>query len=72
VSTQFWPENLKVRDYLKDLAEDVRPTVKWILNEIGCENVDWIQLVEDRAYKVSECINQLNDYWLFKNFPSWS
>jgi hypothetical protein len=31
--TEFWPENLTGRDYLKDLGKDRRIILKWILKK---------------------------------------
>jgi hypothetical protein len=32
MQTEFWSENLKVRDHLEDLGVDGRLALKWILN----------------------------------------
>jgi hypothetical protein len=41
-------ENLKVKDWLKDLCIDGRIVGNMVLKEIGWESVGWIQLVHDR------------------------
>jgi len=40
-------ENLKGRDLLGYLGLGGRVILKWILKEIGCEDVNWIHLVPD-------------------------
>jgi hypothetical protein len=37
-----------IRDHLEDLVVDGRTILKWILIDLGCENVDWIHLAQDR------------------------
>jgi hypothetical protein len=41
-------ENLKRRDHLGETGVEERKTLKWILNK-RCENLGWIQLVQDRV-----------------------
>jgi hypothetical protein len=36
------------RDHLGDLGLLVRIILKWILKEIVCDGVDWIQVPQDR------------------------
>jgi len=39
-----WSENLKSRVFLLDLGVNVRVILKMGLQEIGCEDVGWIDL----------------------------
>jgi hypothetical protein len=45
----FWSGNLKGRDYNKGISVDVKTVLKWVLGEVGCEDVDWIEVVRDRT-----------------------
>jgi len=40
--TKFWLENLKGRDYFRDLSTDERIVLKWTL-VIRCEHLNWIE-----------------------------
>jgi hypothetical protein len=46
--TGFWWGNLRERHHLGDLGVDGSITLRWILNEVGCGGVDWIELIQDR------------------------
>jgi hypothetical protein len=35
--------------FLGDLVVDGRTILKWMLDDIGCDDVDWIHLAQDRA-----------------------
>jgi hypothetical protein len=39
---------LKVRDHLEALIFNERIILKGVLKEIGCEDVDWLHLAQDR------------------------
>jgi hypothetical protein len=36
------------RDKLEDQGVDVRIILRWIIKEIGCGGMDWIDLAQDR------------------------
>jgi hypothetical protein len=42
-ASKFWTKNLKVSYYLGYIGINGRIIMKWILKNIGCEVVDWIQ-----------------------------
>jgi len=46
--TGFWWGNLRVRDHVGDPCVDGRIILKWELQEVGCGDMDWIELVQDR------------------------
>jgi hypothetical protein len=48
VHTGFWRGNLRERDNLEDPSLDGRIIFKMYLQEVGCEDIDWIELVQDR------------------------
>lgn len=45
--TRFWWRNRKERDQLEDVSVEVLTILKYILKEIGCEGVHWIDLAQD-------------------------
>jgi hypothetical protein len=47
--TGFWWENLKETDHWGDPGVDGRIIFRWISHEVGCGDVDWIGLVQDRG-----------------------
>jgi hypothetical protein len=36
-----------IGDRMGDLGVDQRTVLKWILEKLGCEGMNWIQLIED-------------------------
>jgi hypothetical protein len=48
VYTGVWWGNLRERDHLEDPAADGRIILRWIFRQVGCEGIDWIDVVEDR------------------------
>ena len=40
--------NLRERDQLGDPGIDGRTILRWIFHEMGCGDMDWIELVQDR------------------------
>jgi hypothetical protein len=50
--TNFWPENLKVRDHSKHLGADVRIILEWILGKQGVKlwtGFIWLRMRTDRG-----------------------
>jgi hypothetical protein len=45
--TGFWWVNLKERDNFQDLGVDGSMILKWVMNKILWESVDWSHLAED-------------------------
>ena len=48
VYTGFWWGNLRERDHLGDPGVDRRIILRWIIKEVGCGGMDWIELAQDR------------------------
>jgi len=48
VYTGFWWGNLRERDHLGDPGVDGRIILRWIFQEVECEDMDWIDLAEAR------------------------
>ena len=46
--TGFWWGNLRERDHLGDPGVDGRIILRWIFQEVECEDMDWIDLAEAR------------------------
>jgi hypothetical protein len=46
--TGFWWGDLREGDHLEDLDVDGRIILKWILQEIGCNGVDWIDMAQHK------------------------
>jgi hypothetical protein len=49
VFTRFWLGGPKVRDHWEDQGVGGRIILRWALGEIGIDEVNWIQVVQDRA-----------------------
>jgi len=48
VYTGFWWGNLRERDHLGDPGVDWIGNIKADLQEVGCRNIDWIELAQNR------------------------
>jgi hypothetical protein len=48
VHTGFWWGNLSERDHLEDPGSDGRIILRWNLQEVGCGDMEWIELAQDR------------------------
>ena len=46
--TGFWWRNLRERDHLGDPGVDGWIVLRWYLQEVGCGDVDWIELAQVR------------------------
>jgi hypothetical protein len=42
-------KNLNGRDHFGDKSIDGRIILKWVLNKVGCGNVDWSQVAQNRV-----------------------
>jgi hypothetical protein len=41
---EYWWENQKERDHWEDQDVGGRTTLKWILREIGWDDLDWVDM----------------------------
>jgi hypothetical protein len=48
-NTKLWSGNMKGRNHSEDLDTDGRIKLEWSLQEIGCEDVDRINLAQERG-----------------------
>jgi hypothetical protein len=67
--TQFWLENFKGWDHVGNAWHRPEDSIKTNITEIGCEGVDWIQLVQDRVQQetsVNTVVHLDSKYQLFK------
>jgi len=46
--TGFWWGNLKERDHFEELGVTQRIILEWILKKVGWEDMDWINLAQNR------------------------
>jgi len=46
--TGFWWGNLRERDHLGDQGVDGEDNIKMDLQEIGCGDMEWFELVQNR------------------------
>jgi hypothetical protein len=46
--TGFWRGNLRKREHLGDPDVDGRIILRRIFQEVGCGEMDWIELAQDR------------------------
>ena len=44
----FWWRNLREGDHLEDPCIYGKIILSWIIQEVGCEVMDWIDLAQDR------------------------
>jgi hypothetical protein len=56
----FWNENLNELYHLKVLALGERIILKWLL---GCDDVDWINVIQDRNHCLDFVVVVMN-FWV--------
>ena len=58
-----WWGNLRERDHLEEPGVHANHNIKMELQEVGCEGLDWINLVQDRD-RWRALVNAIMSLWV--------